>query len=77
MSESTETLDDLLLVLVAEETLEDFCARAGVDPKALRYLRMGQIKTPHRATIAKLAKALEIPAQRVKQAIQESRRVSQ
>lgn len=66
-----ETLNDLLDA--AGMTMDAVAKRAGISLRALLSLRSGTVEVARAKTVGGLAKALRIPAARVRAAIEASR----
>lgn len=66
-----ETLDDLLLR--NGEAITAFAKRAGIPAFTMLRLRKGEIETPRIATLTRLAEALKLDVERVRDACAASR----
>jgi len=68
-----ETMDDLLAPVIADGGLTALAEKAGIRPYTLLRLRQGQGTRTHQGTVVALARALRLPAARVRAAIEASR----
>jgi hypothetical protein len=68
-----ETLDDLLGSQLDERALAEFCRRARVPQASLSSLRRGLQQRPKAWIVQNIASALNVPAQRVRAAIDGAR----
>lgn len=71
MARKRRTLDDLLLA--TGETYDAFAERSGVPRYTLYRLRSGDIEKPRRSTLHRLAAALGVSVEAVRDAIAASR----
>lgn len=71
-----ETLRDLFRDLAADLSYVQIAAKAGVSRATLHNLMDGKTSRPHRSVVAKIGKAIRVPAARVEAAALNSARAA-